>query len=174
MSAVEPLSPPEARHLVVLVGCGSKKGTAPARARDLYKGSLFVAGMAHADRLVAANPNAWVWILSAKHGLLDPEEVIEPYDSRLRQKREREAWADRVHRDIVWRRHEPALRGAGIRLVILAGADYADPLGGALYRWGRLLPENDGKIVIEKPLDGLTMGARLQWFKAQRSAGSAS
>lgn len=159
----KPLSPPAARQLVVLVGCGSKKGTAPARARDLYKGSLFVAGMAHADRLVAANPGARVWILSAKHGLLDPEQVIEPYDKKLTQKREIEAWGDRAFRAL--RRDHGDL----VRVVILAGGTYADPIAYEALLWDRW-PHGKGKIVVEKPLDGMTVGARLAWFKAQREA----
>jgi hypothetical protein len=64
---------------VVLVACASRKLGRAARARELYQSALFRKSMAYAEGL---KPDA-VFILSAKHGLLAADEVIEPYDVTL-------------------------------------------------------------------------------------------
>lgn len=81
------------RH-VVLVSCVKSKRPAPARAGDLYTSDLFQKMMAFARSL---RPDA-IYILSAKHGLLDPDRVIEPYEQTLNTMGSREArrWADEV------------------------------------------------------------------------------
>lgn len=66
-------------RVVALVACAKTKTDCPARARHLYNlSTLFRAAStwaeAHADR--------W-YILSAKHGLLHPDQVLEPYDTSL-------------------------------------------------------------------------------------------
>lgn len=63
---------------VGLVACGGKKRDVPSRAEDLYIGDLFVKERA----FVKAFCDDWA-ILSAKHKLLDPSKVIEPYDLML-------------------------------------------------------------------------------------------
>jgi hypothetical protein len=65
------------RQLVIL-GCSKRKLPHAAKARDLYQGALFKAGMAYAGRI-----GADVAILSAKHGLLHPDDIIAPYDEPL-------------------------------------------------------------------------------------------
>lgn len=76
-----------------LVACGKGKTDHPAPAAALYNGTHFrkasAYGRDHYDR--------WA-ILSAKHGLILPETVIEPYDLSLRHltAAERRARADRV------------------------------------------------------------------------------
>lgn len=62
---------------VGLVGCvKSKRGTA-APARDLYTSALFRGRR----RYVELTCDRW-FILSARHGLVEPEEILEPYDDR--------------------------------------------------------------------------------------------
>src|SRR5438477_185305 len=78
---------------VGLVGCVKKKGPVAAPAGELYVSPLFVGRR----RFVTASCDRW-FILSALHGLLDPGEVIEPYDTSLVSVGvgERQRWAERV------------------------------------------------------------------------------
>ena len=64
-------------------------------ARLLYVSPLFRAASTYAERHYG--PGRW-FILSARHGLVDPEGVLAPYDLSLRQlsPKQREAWGDRV------------------------------------------------------------------------------
>ena len=63
-----------------VIACGNTKRTEPARAQDLYVGPLFRAYRAW----ITGNCDRWV-ILSAKHGVLEPDQVIEPYDVTLKR-----------------------------------------------------------------------------------------
>ena len=75
---------------VALVSCAKKKQPTVAAAKDLYTSWRFRAMRRYAER------NADVWyVLSAKHGLVHPDTVIEPYDVALASKSswERREWA---------------------------------------------------------------------------------
>jgi hypothetical protein len=67
-----------ARKTLVILACSQKKGPKPMPARDLYLGSLFKLGRKYAE----VNHFDYI-IISAKHGLLRPEEIIAPYDQRI-------------------------------------------------------------------------------------------
>lgn len=143
---------------VAVIGCGKTKlgGTHPARA--LYTGPLFRAALAHAERTADR-----VWIASARYGLLDLDQVIDSYDQTLtgRPKREREDWGVAVARDLFAK-----LGGRRFELTILAGHDYASPIAHQLYL-ASLRPDST-VLAIARPLDGLGVGQRLGWFRAQR------
>lgn len=66
------------RHRVCIVSCTAHKRDIAARAEDLYCSELFF----KSRRLAQAEYDSWL-ILSAKHGLLQPCHVIEPYDRKL-------------------------------------------------------------------------------------------
>ncbi|MDA8332166.1 MAG: hypothetical protein M0027_13400 [Candidatus Dormibacteraeota bacterium] len=76
-----------------LVGCVKSKLSRPARARDLYTSPLFVGRRSWVERTC----ESW-FILSAKYGLVAPEQVVEPYDQTLTRmnRRERRAWSRAV------------------------------------------------------------------------------
>ena len=78
-----------------LVACSATKADSAMPARQLYVSSLFRAASAYAERHYG--PSRW-FILSALHGLVDPDTVLAPYDFSLRQlgSRQREVWGDRV------------------------------------------------------------------------------
>src|SRR5437879_2590214 len=59
---------------VGLVGCVKSKRSVPTAAADLYTSTLFVGRR----RWVEASCERW-FILSAKHGVVPPDELIEPY-----------------------------------------------------------------------------------------------
>lgn len=130
---------------VALVGCGKAKLARPAPARELYISTLFRLASQYAER----GFDRWV-ILSAKHGVLLPDEVIEPYEARLGTRPdERYAFGSLVHalllnRDV----------GPDADLYVLAGDDYVQPL------------RNFRKRVFD-PMAGLGIGERLSWLKAR-------
>src|SRR5699024_5048348 len=107
-------SMPNKGKTVVLIACSSRKLDRSARARDLYQGTLFRASLDWAE---SQKPDE-ICILSAKYGLVDLEQVIEPYDLTLNAlpiDRVR-AWAERVFEQL-GRRFDPAQD----RFVFLAG-----------------------------------------------------
>ena len=57
---------------IVLISCVSRKGTTKAKARDLYKGTLFTNSLAYGQSL---KPDR-IFILSALHHLLDIDKEI--------------------------------------------------------------------------------------------------
>jgi hypothetical protein len=67
---------------VVVVPCGGRKLDRPAPAGRMYVGGYHRACRAYAERVGADR----VLILSARHGLLELHEVVEPYDLRMGQK----------------------------------------------------------------------------------------
>lgn len=142
---------------VALVSCGKSKASEPRPARELYTGGLFRASYEwatrHADR---------VFILSAKHGLVEPEQVIAPYDHKLseKSKKERQAWGERVVSSLFGK-----VRAKKMRIIVLAGQEYADalPLAWEAKRLGR-------DVSVEKPLKGKSQGERLAFFAQERKA----
>jgi hypothetical protein len=136
---------------ICLVGCGSAKLERPARAKDLYTGSLFVAARAYAEQC-----DDWR-ILSARYGLLNPDAKVAPYNMRLPSRElERRQWGLIAATGLG---HE--MRGIGYEVVVLAGDDYAEPVC-------RVLEER--RIVCRRPLRGLGIGARLQWLRREAAA----
>jgi hypothetical protein len=67
------------QRTVYVVPCGAEKLDKPARARDLYVGSMFKMAL----RSAGVQEDGEIFILSALHGLLHPNDVIEPYDMKM-------------------------------------------------------------------------------------------
>jgi len=128
---------------VVLVGCTKTKREYPAEARDLYDESpLF-----RKRRCVARLRGDWWGILSAEHGLVRPENWLEPYDTYIGNV-DSEGWAEKVLDvllDDLARHDDPSVR-------IFAGKKYVDPLVPDL--------EAEGYEVLD-PLRGLMPGQRM-------------
>lgn len=97
---------------VTLIQCTKSKRDEPATAEDLYDESGYFEDMKGWAR---AKRQPW-FILSAKHGLLSPPQVVEPYDDRgLTVELSQEIAGD--------------LAGMGVSCVdVTAGMDYTDPL----------------------------------------------
>lgn len=144
---------------VYLVACTKTKARDPCAAKDLYTSPWF----RKARRYVEARSGCW-FILSAEHGLLDPETVIGPYDTTLKQmdRSQRVSWARRVHNQLLARRLLP---GFLAKIVILAGRDYREHLEHWLTLSGR-----DARGV-EVPLRGLGLGRQLAWLTRNAPAG---
>ncbi|MEU3452291.1 DUF6884 domain-containing protein [Micromonospora sp. NPDC006766] len=74
--------------ITYVIPCGGAKLTRRAPARDLYLGSLFRHTLDNAERCARLDTEtldqpARVLILSAKYGLVELDEVLEPYDLRM-------------------------------------------------------------------------------------------
>jgi len=69
---------PDDRPLIGLVGCVKNKRQHPAPAQDLFVSPLFAGRRATVEKRAAQ----W-FILSAEYGLVDPHQVIAPYDRDL-------------------------------------------------------------------------------------------
>jgi len=132
---------------IALVSCVKAKRPAPSPAHDLYTSHLFRALRGYAEAIA----DRW-YILSAEHGLVDPDRILAPYDRTLNKmpKRERDAWAERVRHQI----SEEVPDGAEI--VILAGARYREGLEEPLRELG---------FTVTVPLEGLPIGKQLQRLK---------
>lgn len=82
------------REKIILISCVSQKLPHRAKAKDLYVSTLFRLNLKYANSL---NPSA-IYVLSAKHGLLELEREIEPYEQTLNNMRTAEIkqWANKV------------------------------------------------------------------------------
>lgn len=131
----------------VVISCGKKKRARRSAAREIYTGPHFRAQRAFAEAL----GETYV-ILSAKHGVLDPETEIDPYDVSISDlsRTERDAWGRRAARAIR-ERLEP-----GQTVVVTAGKGYRDAI--------RLYLERGGALPLE-PIRTLGMGRQMKWLR---------
>jgi hypothetical protein len=107
---------------VALVSCSATKANEPRPARELYQGDLFRMSVTWIEARAAAYPR-WA-ILSAKHGLVVPDQVLTPYDTQMESVDSR-AWAAHVAEQI-----EERWGLAGVIYTVLAGERYTSPLHG--------------------------------------------
>lgn len=77
---------------IVLIGCTKRKLDRPAPARELYVGRLFKASVVYAE----ARGLPWA-VLSAEFGVVQPDDVLPPYDKTLRGI-DTKAWGELVVR----------------------------------------------------------------------------
>jgi hypothetical protein len=105
----------------------------------MYRSQLFRKSVAWAD----AHGHAWA-VLSARHGLLMPTDVICPYNVTLADmpRVNRERWA-------VTTRQKIFAAFGGSTYIVLAGADYRAAVAG--------LPHT-------VPMEGLGIGQQLAWL----------
>lgn len=142
---------------LVLIGCVKSKLDHPAPAKDLYVSALFRKERPYAE----SSGKPW-FILSAKYGLVPPDEVIEPYDMYL--KTMPAAYRARWGRTVVSQLEAAFGPVAGMTIEIHASADYVGPLSS-------LLSSQGARVVT--PLVGLTMGSRLAWYDGVAAVGEA-
>lgn len=126
---------------VGLVGCASQKLQRPAPARELYCSQLFRKAAAYVEQTC----DRW-YILSAKHGLVHPDTILEPYNMKLGTKSGPPIypWADMVRAHLA-----EELDGVeNAQLVVLAGEQYRIILRGSAWPF-------------EVPMVGLGIGEQL-------------
>lgn len=140
-----------------LVGCVKEKRSEAAPARELYRSQLFLGRMAWVERTC----DRW-FILSALHGLVDPGEVLAPYDATLKDMStgRRREWSQRVLHEL-----EEAVGPLEAHVYeIHAGAEYVEyGLAEGLLRRG---------AQVERPMQGLRLGEQLAAYAAAMREGT--
>lgn len=66
--------------MIAILSCGKSKQLVPAKAIDIYIGILFRQKLKYVQVFY---PNADIYILSAKYGIIPADLVIEPYDKMV-------------------------------------------------------------------------------------------
>lgn len=134
------------RKTICLVSCVAKKLDGAHPARTLYSPSTFFkAQQSYAE----THADSWL-ILSALHGVVRPDEVIEKYDKTLKtmKKPDRDAWGKMVIEQL-----DNIITDENI--IVLAGKAYKDPI----QSW---LDTKD----VEYPLVGVGgIGSQMQWLQ---------
>jgi len=113
---------------LVIVGCGAAKQDSPAPARDLYTSTYFQKKREYAEVV----GDEWA-ILSAEHGLVIPDEELEPYETSIDDlgDEELDQLAHEVGMDLIdWVHWELTQYSQSEvdRIVVLAGKRYIEPL----------------------------------------------
>ena len=136
---------------IAFVSCVKGKRDNPSMAKDLYTSSLFK----KARHYVEGRFDKW-FILSAQYGLLDPEEVVEPYEKTLNNMGtvERKIWSNEVY-DQIQNKLPGSQNHSLYFFVVKKYRDYLIP---------KL--ERDG-YQIEVPLRHLGIGKQLGWYDRQ-------
>jgi hypothetical protein len=129
-----------------LVSCVSQKQDQASAARDLYVSDWFRKARQYAE----ASGCPW-FILSAKYGLVAPDQVVAPYELTLNimAVAERRAWAKRVDRQLAEAVPELAA------VVFLAGERYREFLAEHL---------TDRGVAVSVPMEGLQIGKQKHWL----------
>jgi len=132
-----------------LISCVSKKQPNATEAKELYNSALFAKSREFVERYC----DYW-YILSAKYGLVEPTNIIEPYEETLNSKsrQERNEWADEV-----WSVLRQRLK-LDDHVTILAGERYRESLVPYIANYG---------CHIDVPMKGLGIGRQLQWLSHQ-------
>lgn len=130
-----------------LISCGKNKQTSDCMAQDMYLGDLFKKQRAYVERYC----DTWA-ILSAKHYLLNPCDVIAPYDLSLNNMsaKYRLLWAKIVIRQIC--SQYPTCN----HITLLAGNKYTENLSVFI---------KNAQIKTTQPLAGLGIGQQLAKLK---------
>ncbi len=134
---------------IVCLSCVKSKRNHACATKDMYTSPLFRGIFSYAEKL---RPKR-IFILSAKYGLLKPDDVIEPYEKTLKnmKKDEKLVWTEVVLSKL---RQEADLQKE--QFVFLAGLPYREGL----------LPHIKH---YEIPMEGLSFGRQLHWLAEQIS-----
>lgn len=135
-----------------LVSCVGQKNPGPAPAKDLYTGTWFSYARCYVEKL----GHPWL-LLSAKHGVVDPDEMREVYDFSFKSGEGatvayRRAWAARVFSQL-----EPHLTEVD-SVTFLAGRHYYEGLVEPLRQRGKR---------ISIPMEHLRIGEQYRWLKGK-------
>lgn len=145
---------------VAIVACSKMKLDRPAAAGNLYTSALFKKSFALAELLYDD-----ALILSAKHGVLAMDTVIEPYDVTLKGMTHTQhcEWADRVTRQLKDRyTPESSLLWSDYEFIVFGGEAY----------WCLLGTTMKTKCAWPEGLGGI--GGVLRWLNQQYEAAVSS
>jgi hypothetical protein len=132
---------------IAFVSCVKTKSTTTELAEHLYISPWFRMAREYAKR----NADRW-FILSAEHGLIKPNMIVDPYETTLNRMmiEDRKRWAEHV----AWQMDD--LNVKGDTAIVLAGARYRE------FLMNRLAIRFE---TVKIPMQGLQMGEQLSWMK---------
>lgn len=138
---------------IFLVSCSSEKNENAQTASELYSSDWFK----KAKRYAETNSDEW-FILSAKFGIVRPEEKIENYNELLNEKSslKRRVWFARATERMMKENIVDFERPESCRFVILAGKSYREHFVPELEECG---------FAVELPLEGKGIGDQKKWLK---------
>lgn len=156
---------------IVLISCVSKKLSKKTKAKDLYTSTLFKLNMKFAQTFNTDN----IFILSAKHGLIDLDDEIAPYDVTLNKMKADviKSWSSRVLAQLkvkfdLQKDHFIFLAGDKYRKYLIPHiASYDIPLQGK--RIGEQLQHLKKLTSFDIPLKGKRIGKQLHHLKKMTS-----
>ena len=130
---------------IVLISCVSKKKDEKSKVKDIYISPLFRYNLSYAFSM---HPDK-IFVLSAKHGLLNLDDYIAPYDITLNKMKTSEiiAWSKHVLTQL-----EQVSDLNNDKFIFLAGEKYRKHLITAITNY-------------EIPLAGKTIGNQLKFLK---------
>jgi len=130
---------------IVLISCVAKKRKVKSLAKDMYISPLFKGAYKYAKKIKADK----IYILSAKYGLLEENDVIEDYNETLNTKSapEIKEWSVKVLTSLSQKTDLQT-----DKFIFLAGEKYR-----------KYLIENIRHVSI--PLEGLGIGKQLAFYK---------
>lgn len=138
-----------------LLACSKTKAAEACQARDLYQGQLFKLCRAYVEKKGADYDYL---ILSAAWGVLQPGDVIEPYNRSCTEWNiaTRSFWADHTWYYLKGLLLRPGVKaGPYQKVVFLAGQVYREFLAEKITRLG---------ISVEVPMEGLGIGEQKAWL----------
>jgi len=133
-----------------LISCTKSKKNYSCQAKELYSESaLFRYALAYCSQHYDRN-----YILSAKYGLVELDQKIEPYDKTLNTitKKEKQKWSQNVAEEL------KKISNKDDIFYFHAGKDYRE----------FLIPLLESRIKI--PLEGLKLGEQLRFYKINSEA----
>ena len=137
---------------IALVSCVKTKKQTASPAKDLYTSPLFRGLREYAE----AHADEW-YILSAKYGVLSPDQITSPYELTLNKmaKAARVGWAVRTQVQLL----DVLIPGAEV--ILLAGMRYREGIESLL---------KDRGFTVTVPLKGVSFGKQLAWLNQQNAA----
>lgn len=147
-------------YTLALIACSKSKLATTAPAGELYTGHLFQVQLAYARKVLGLGDH--IHVLSARHGLVWINRVIEPYDTTLATMTaaERVNWSDNMALQLWNLGLSPILQPGGATIYLMAGKLYREPLEEWLCKWTWV-------NVVQPHPAGLGIGQQQRWYKEQ-------
>lgn len=139
---------------LTLIPCTGGKNEGTHKAKDLYKGDNFTKHRKYAE----ASGNPWA-IVSAKHHILDPDEMVSNYDTPMpKRKNEQQQWGEQLKPKLINHLKRLGINPEhGVEIETLAGNDYNSPMKSALLGHEQIKG-------INAPMQGLGQGRKKTWM----------
>jgi len=131
---------------IALIGCTSRKMKTPCEAKKMYSASTYFKYKLEYCKKINVDK---IYILSSKYGLLDLNEIIEPYDCYLQNqtKAYKKEWNKKVLNEL-----KDKTDVLNDEFILLAGKPYVKDLKKSL-------------IHTYNPVEGLGIGKQIKYFK---------